>query len=176
MLPQTNTQTHLHIRTPPPSPHIQANNGNEVSSLASLLLAVGRYHSLQAAYISSRAPLIAAMWDEAAAMLASSGSSGAAASGSAAAVAAVGGASAGGLSGGWLLLLYNNLLGLLEGDAAWLGSCLEQQRQQLLVALFTAAFDKVSEFLWGGGATGVVPTVCDLKAVGGGNAGGLLCR
>jgi hypothetical protein len=123
----------------------QAKNGSEVASLAGLLLAVGRYSSLEAAYISSRLPLITAMWEEAAAMLAS-GSSGAAAVGAAAAaaVAAAGGASAGGLAGGWLLLLYNNLLELLEGDAAWLGGCLGQQRQQLLVALLGAAFDKVS--------------------------------
>lgn len=122
----------------PPGAFPQANNGSEVASLASLLLAVGRYSSLEAAYISSRLPLIAAMWDEAASMLAS-GSSAA----SAGAAAAAGGASAGGLAGGWLLLLYNNLMELLEGDAAWLGGCLGQQRQQLLVALLGAAFDKV---------------------------------
>jgi hypothetical protein len=119
---------------------LQANNSGEVASLASLLLAVGRYSSLEAAYIASRLPLITAMWDEAAAMLAAGSS--AAAAGSAAA-AAVGGASAGGLAGGWLLLLFNNLMGLFEGDAVWLGGCLQQQRQQLLVSLMGAAFDKV---------------------------------
>lgn len=125
---------------------VQANNGSEVASLASLLLAVGRYNSLEAAYIASRLPLITAMWEEAAAMLASSSSAAAAGPAGAAAVAA-GGASSGGVAGGWLLLLYNNLLGLLEGDAAWLGGCLQQQRQQLLMALMGAAFDKVSTIL-----------------------------
>jgi hypothetical protein len=120
---------------------VQSNNGSEVASLAGLLLAVGRYNSLEAAYISSRLPLITAMWDEAAAMLASG--SNAAQPPAAAAAAAAGGASAGGLAGGWLLLLYNNLMGLLEGDAVWLGSCLEQQRRQLLLAVMVAAFDKV---------------------------------
>jgi hypothetical protein len=132
------------VHYPPRLHNAQANNGNEVSSLASLLLAVGRYNSLEAAYIASRLPLITAIWDEAAAMLASSSSSSAAAASAAAAAApAGGGAGSGGLAGGWLLLLYNNLMGLLEGDAAWLGGCLEQQRQQLLVALMAAAFDKV---------------------------------
>jgi hypothetical protein len=144
------------------STHTQASNGAEVAPLAALLLAVGRYSSLEAAYVSSRAPLIAAMWDEAAAMLGgSSGSSAqppaAGSSGSSAppapgghAPAAAEGATAGGLGGGWLLLLYSSLLALLEADAAWLGGCLPEQRCQLLAALARAAFDKV----WVGGGWG----------------------
>jgi hypothetical protein len=104
-----------------------------VASLSALLLAVGRYNSLESAYIASRMPLVVAVWDEAAALLSSSSSTGAAA----------GGGSGGGLGGSWLLLLYNNLMGLLEGDAAWLSSCLPGQRRQLLLALITASFDKV---------------------------------
>jgi hypothetical protein len=113
---------------------MQANASQDVASLASLLLAVGRYNSLEAAYVTSRMPLVAAVWDEAAAMLAG---------GSAAAAAAAAGSGAGGLGGGWLLLLYNGLMGLLEGDAAWLAGCLPAQQRQLLVAVAVAAFDKV---------------------------------
>jgi hypothetical protein len=105
-----------------------------VSSLAALLLAVGRYNSLESAYVASRMPLVSAVWDEAAAMLAG---------GSAAAAAAAAGSGAGGLGGGWLLLLYNGLMGLLEGDATWLAGCLPAQQRQLLVAVTGAAFEKV---------------------------------
>jgi hypothetical protein len=107
------------------------------------LLAVGRYSSLEAAYIASRLPLISAMWDEAAAMVVAGSSVAAAGPAAAAAAGAAGGASAGGLAGGWLLLLFNNLMGLLEGDAVWLDGCLQQQRRQLLVSLMRAAFNKV---------------------------------
>uniref|UniRef100_A0A383V7S2 Conserved oligomeric Golgi complex subunit 7 n=1 Tax=Tetradesmus obliquus TaxID=3088 RepID=A0A383V7S2_TETOB len=117
---------------------LQANASQEVSSLAALLLAVGRYNSLEAAYVASRMPLVAALWDEAAAMLAG---------GSAAAAAAAAGSGAGGLGGGWLLLLYNGLMGLLEGDAAWLAGCLPGQQRQLLVAVTVAAFEKLNKSL-----------------------------
>lgn len=120
----------------------QANAGPEVSSLASLLLAVGRYNSLEAAYVNSRMALISGIWDEAAALLAS-GTAAAPAGGTGAAA----GSGAGGLGGGWLLLLYNNLMALLEGDAAWLASCLPGQQRQLLVAVTTAAFEKVRRLL-----------------------------
>jgi hypothetical protein len=113
---------------------MQANASQDVASLAALLLAVGRYNSLEAAYVASRMPLVAAVWDEAAAMLAG---------GSAAAAA---GSGAGGLGGGWLLLLYNGFMGLLEGDAAWLAGCLPAQQQQLLLAVAVAAFEKVGRF------------------------------
>jgi hypothetical protein len=113
---------------------MQANASQDVASLASLLLAVGRYNSLEAAYVASRMPLVAAVWDEAAAMLAG---------GSAATTAAAAGSVAGGLGGGWLLLLYNGLMGLLEGDAVWLAGCLPAQQRQLLMALAVAAFEKV---------------------------------
>ncbi|WIA41405.1 hypothetical protein OEZ86_004988 [Tetradesmus obliquus] len=117
---------------------LQANASQEVSSLAALLLAVGRYSSLEAAYVASRMPLVSALWDEAAAMLAG---------GSAAAAAAAAGSGAGGLGGGWLLLLYNGLMGLLEGDAAWLAGCLPGQQRQLLVAVTVAAFEKLNKSL-----------------------------
>ncbi|WIA21115.1 hypothetical protein OEZ85_005432 [Tetradesmus obliquus] len=117
---------------------LQANASQEVSSLAALLLAVGRYNSLEAAYVASRMPLVSALWDEAAAMLAG---------GSAAAAAAAAGSGAGGLGGGWLLLLYNGLMGLLEGDAAWLAGCLPGQQRQLLVAAAVAAFEKLNKSL-----------------------------
>ncbi|WIA41403.1 hypothetical protein OEZ86_004988 [Tetradesmus obliquus] len=117
---------------------LQANASQEVSSLAALLLAVGRYSSLEAAYVASRMPLVSALWDEAAAMLAG---------GSAAAAAAAAGSGAGGLGGGWLLLLYNGLMGLLEGDAAWLAGCLPGQQRQLLVAVTVAAFEKQRQLL-----------------------------
>lgn len=125
-------------------PPIQANAGPEVSSLAALLLAVGRYNSLETAYVNSRMPLVTAIWDEAAAMLAggSTAAAPAAIAGASAAAAASGG---GGLGGGWLLLLYNNLTGLLEGDATWLASCLPGQQQQLLVAVTAAAFDRLNK-------------------------------
>ncbi|KAF6263232.1 Golgi complex component 7-domain-containing protein [Scenedesmus sp. NREL 46B-D3] len=117
---------------------LQANASQDVSSLAALLLAVGRYSSLEAAYVASRLPLVAALWDEAAAMLAG---------GTAAAAAAAAGSGAGGLGGGWLLLLYNGLMGLLEGDAAWLAGCLPGQQRQLLVAVAVAAFEKLNKSL-----------------------------
>jgi hypothetical protein len=119
---------------------LQASEAAEVAPLAALLLAVGRYSSLESLYLNSRADAVAAVWQQAAAAL--SGGLGAAGAGSS--------SSGSGLGGGWLLLLYNALMSLLESDAAWLAAALPGQRQRLLLALARSALGKVRRLqqLW----------------------------
>ena len=118
----------------------------QVSSLSSILLAVGRYSTLEKLYITSRSKRAMALWDQATsttANIATAGAPGAlpatADAGSGAAAGGGGGAS----GNGWLLMFYNSLLELLQQEASWLAGALPEVKGKSLLALVGAILNKV---------------------------------
>lgn len=107
-----------------------ADNSQDVGTLARILLAVGRYTTLERLYCASRITRAVALWDEAVAPAAP-----------ASVGATVGGSSS--LKSGWLLTYYNKMLELLRHESDWLGVTLTAQRDTLLAALIVSVFTKV---------------------------------
>eukprot|EP00877_Chromochloris_zofingiensis_P008949 jgi/Chrzof1/4307/Cz14g08100.t1 len=108
-----------------------ADNSQDVGTLARILLAVGRYTTLERLYCASRITRAVALWDEAVAPAAP-----------ASVGATVGGSSS--LKSGWLLTYYNKMLELLRHESDWLGVTLTAQRDTLLAALIVSVFTKIS--------------------------------
>jgi hypothetical protein len=141
----------------------------QVGSLSGILLAVGRYGTLEKLYITSRSKRAMSLWEQststtttaatttAAAAGGGGGSSATAVPGSPAAAAAnatvsiatataTGGATAAGSGGGgsgWLLMFYNSLLAMLRQESSWLSGALPDTKGRLLLALVGAILNKV---------------------------------